>query len=157
MLYVGLIMAYVVYLTDGRFVVLTALLTFQIFWDVTPYRLVLAELTSQNTLICFGGICDMAYVPRNAKKMFVLTSGPKPVTVCPWIEFLRALRLIHLYLQWMHVKISVCHHLVGSIAVSYSWSSGFESWSGDQLTYLEVSRESFVTLDSCNNSRNFLK
>jgi hypothetical protein len=38
-----------VYLTDGRFGVLSALLTFQIFWDVTPCRLVLAELTFQNT------------------------------------------------------------------------------------------------------------
>lgn len=38
MLYVDLSMAYMVYLTDGRFEVLTALLTFQIFWDVTPCR-----------------------------------------------------------------------------------------------------------------------
>ena len=44
-----MIMAYMVYLTDERFEVLTALLTFQIFWDVTPCRLVLAELIFQNT------------------------------------------------------------------------------------------------------------
>ena len=99
-------MAYMVYLTDGRFGILTALLTFQIFWNVTPCRLVLAELTSQNTWICFGGICDMAYVPRNAKKRLFDVRAEVCNCECPWTEFLPGLRLIHLYLQWMGIAVS---------------------------------------------------
>jgi hypothetical protein len=99
-----MIMAYMVYFTDGRFGVLSALLTFQICWDVTLCRLVLAELTSQNTWICFYGICDMAHVPRNAKKMLFDVRAEACNCECPWTEFLPALRWIHLYLQWMHVR-----------------------------------------------------
>lgn len=119
MLYVGLIMVYMVYLTDGRFEVLTALLAFQIFWDVTPRQLVLAELTSLNTWICFGGICDMAYVPWNAKKRLFDVRAEAYSCECPWTEFLPALRLIHLYLQWMHVRIKYRYVAIWWVALLF--------------------------------------
>jgi hypothetical protein len=119
MLYVGMIMAYMVYLTDGRFEVLTALLTFQVFWDVTPCRLVLAELTSQNTWICFDGICDVAYVPRNAKKRLFDVRAEACNCECPWTELLPALKLIPFCLQWMHVRTKLRYVAIWWVALLF--------------------------------------